>query len=65
MQVRNYYDGDTDNDLLMRVIDLRDDVVILKIEQESMTEYLSKVITFVKMIELLIVEPDNKNEGNT
>ncbi|TNV81547.1 hypothetical protein FGO68_gene1047 [Halteria grandinella] len=63
-RVRNYYDGDSEIDILMRLIDnLREDVSLVKEEQQGMTESIEKVISFVKRIELLTVEPNEKKSS--
>lgn len=63
MQVRSYYDGETELDLLMRVVDtLRDELVFVKENQKTLNENIAKVIGFVKRIELHI---GAATEGNS
>jgi hypothetical protein len=55
MYVRSYYDGETELDLLMRVVDtLREELVNVKENQKTLNENIAKVIGFVKRIELHI-----------
>ena len=52
LRVRNYYEGDSEIDILMRLIDnLRDDVNNIKTEQANVKENLSKIVTFINRIE--------------
>lgn len=56
-QVRNYYEGDSEIDILMRLIDtLRDDISNLRTDQTQMTDNIEKVVNFVKRIELMTVD---------
>jgi len=54
-QVRSYYDKETDTDILMKLIDtLRTDVTGVKETQEKITSNISKVIGFMKNIDLQV-----------
>lgn len=62
MQVRSYYDGETELDLLMRVVDtLREELVSVKDNQKTLNENIAKVIGFVKRIELHIGSATEEN----
>ena len=51
--MRNYYEGYSETDILMRLIDnLRDDVISVKRDQDGMNGMIDRMITFVKRIEL-------------
>jgi len=51
--VRSFYDGETELDILMRIIDsLREELVEVKSNQKYLNENIAKVIGFVKRIEL-------------
>ena len=69
MYVRSYYDGETELDLLMRVVDtLREELVNVKENQKTLNENIAKVIGFVKRIELHIgnqTEENSIDEGNS
>jgi|LauGreDrversion4_2_1035121.scaffolds.fasta_scaffold921688_2 hypothetical protein len=69
MHVRSYYDGETELDLLMRVVDtLREELVSVKENQKTLNENIAKVIGFVKRIELHIgnaTEENSMDEGNS
>ena len=63
MHVRSYYDGETELDLLMKVVDtLREELVSVKENQRTLNENVAKVIGFVKRIELHIGNELNSNE---
>ncbi len=51
--MRSYYDGETELDILLRVVDtLREELVEVKSNQKLLNENIAKVIGFVKRIEL-------------
>ncbi len=57
-RVKNYFDGDTDHDIVIRLIDnLRDEINKLKEDQAQTVGQIDKVIQFVKRIELMTVDP--------
>lgn len=63
MHVRSYYDGETELDLLMKVVDtLREELVSVKENQRTLNENVAKVIGFVKRIELHIGNELNSND---
>ena len=52
MRVRNFYEGDTETDILMRLVDnLREDVDLVKKEQEFVNDNLAKVVSFIEKLD--------------
>ncbi len=52
-QVRRYYDGETETDILMKLIDsLRSEIEATKENQSKLNVAIAKVIGFIKRIEL-------------
>jgi hypothetical protein len=63
--VRNYYDGDSEIDILMKLIDnLREEMNGLREEQTTMTTHVERVVNFVRRIELLTVEAEGEENGS-
>ncbi len=51
-RVRSFYDGDTDSDILMRIIEnLKEEVDQVKMDQEVVNESLLKVCTFIDKLD--------------
>ena len=51
-RVRSFYDGDTDSDILMRIIEnLKEEVDQVKLDQEVVNESLLKVCTFIDRLD--------------
>lgn len=51
-RVRSFYDGDTDSDILMRIIEnLKEEVDQVKLDQEVVNESLLKVCTFIDKLD--------------
>jgi hypothetical protein len=50
--VRNFYEGDTETDILMRLVDnLREDVDLVKKEQQFVNDNLAKVVSFIEKLD--------------
>jgi hypothetical protein len=51
-RVRSFYDGDTDSDILMRIIEnLKEEVDQVKLDQEVVNESLLKVCAFIDRLD--------------
>ena len=51
--MRNYYEGDSEIDILMRLIDnLREDVEDIKKEQHVVRDNLARVVAYIEKIEI-------------
>ncbi len=58
-----YYDGETETDILMKLIDtLRYDIDAMKKNQASLNVQISKVIGFVKRIQLNKAEEEETDD---
>lgn len=58
--VRSYYEKETETDILMKLIDtLRSDVEAVKTNQETISLNITKVINFMKNIDLQAQDKDN------
>lgn len=58
--VRSYYEKETETDILMKLIDtLRSDVEAVKTNQETISLNITKVINFMKNIDLQAEDKDN------
>lgn len=52
VRVRNFYEGDTENEILMKLIDnLRDQVEEIRTEQSQVMEDLAQVVSFIEKID--------------
>lgn len=50
--MRNFYEGDSEIDILMRFIDhLKDDVEEIKFNQEELTDKLERVCAFIDKVD--------------
>ena len=52
LRVRNFYEGDSENDILMRLIDnLREDVDNIRNKQKQVVQDLTHVVSFIEKID--------------
>jgi hypothetical protein len=50
--VRNYYEGDSEIDIIMRLVDLlREDIEQMKVDQEAVRDSLITVVSFIERID--------------
>lgn len=51
-RVRSFYDGDTDTDILMRLVEnLKDEVTTVQDDQDLLLENLTKVAKFIEKLD--------------
>lgn len=66
MRVRNFYEGDTETDILMRLVDnLREDVDLVKKEQEFVNDNLAKVVSFIEKLDAKTNAAADISKSNT